>query len=175
MCFFYSFYIAAQNVYESFPDDIIYYTIGSDFTERDIFYYIKDNGLDKNDICIFIGSTSAQEEKTTLTVLVVLDTPDDYTSFLKVNSKRYITVNHDFYPVIFDLDFLFAEGDTTSKYIKFEILGNENYQFVFPEISEQFEIISMGSIDTSKYILDEGDGLYPIKYYERNIRESNNY
>lgn len=136
--------------------DSIFYTI-SDLTERNIYNYIRKNYPDrKEDICIFYGVWSKGKTDTPYVVLPIPKTPGDYASKLKESSNRYIMINNDVYPVIFDLDFVFADSDITSQYVKYRLLDDgKSYEFSFPGEHEPFEHISMWGVDVTGYTLEE--------------------
>ena len=137
-------------------DDRIYYTI-SDLTEYNIYNYIKEHYVErKDDICIFVGITSMNDKEPVYILLLVPDSLNDYTSYLKKSTNRYIIINKDSYPVIFDLDFIFADKSINSQYIKYQpLIDGEGYEFSFPGESKEFEDISMWGVDISGYTIDD--------------------
>lgn len=145
----------AKDKEPEYPVERIYYTI-SDLTEYNIYNFIKDHCADRKDcICIFIGFSAKVGEGHPYVLLIVPDTPGDYASFLKTSTNRYVMINKESYPVIFDFDFIYAYGDVTSEYVKYQPLTDgSGYEFTFPGESKVFEDISMWGIDVSGYTLD---------------------
>ncbi|MDE5608176.1 MAG: hypothetical protein K2I64_04495 [Muribaculaceae bacterium] len=136
--------IKATSKESQYSIDRIYYSI-SDLTEFNIYNYIKENFANrKNEVCIFVGASSSGNNNPYYVLLVVPDAPGDYTSFLKKTSNRYIVINKDCYPAIFDLDFVFADADISSKYVKYyPFKDGIGFEFTFPGDSKKFENISM--------------------------------